>query len=113
MKPLLYKGFTATLEVLLEEKQILGRLEGIPDSITFAVSSVDEVVDSFQEAVDAYLRSCKMMGRVAQVPCSGQIEWTVSPNLHAAVLFAAKEYGSVDKFGEAILSQAVQSKFDL
>ncbi|MCB9913280.1 MAG: toxin-antitoxin system HicB family antitoxin [Planctomycetes bacterium] len=111
MKGLLYKGYTASLEVLPEEKIVLGRLDGIPDTITFQVESLDQIEKMFKETVDAFLAGYETMGRIPPKPCSGNVQFRVAPGLHAAALHVAKEYGSFNKFGEHLLRKAVADQF--
>lgn len=111
MDGLLYKGYTASLEVLPEEKIILGKLDGIPDTITFKVESLDQIENMFKETVDAFLAGYEAMGRTPPKPCSGNVQFRVTPSLHAAALHIAKEYGSFNKFGEHLLRQAVAERF--
>lgn len=112
MNGLLYKGYTASLEVLLAEGFILGRLDGIPDTITFKVNSINDVQERFREAVDEFLEDCKEMGRTPPKPCSGSIQFRVSPSLHAAAMSVAQsEFSSFNKFGESILKAAVEKRF--
>lgn len=111
MDGLLYKGYTASLEVLPKENIILGKLDGIPDTITFKVDTLNQIEKMFKETVDVFLASYEEMGRIAPKPCSGNVQFRVSPSLHAAALQVAKEYGSFNKFGEQILKKAVADRF--
>lgn len=111
MNGLLYKGYTASLEVSVEDNCIYGKLEGISDTITFKAVDISSIEEEFRAAVDEYLEACKVVGNKPQKPCSGKILLRTSPDLHAAALVVAKEYGSLNKFGEAILLNAVSKRF--
>ena len=113
MTSLLYKGFTATLEIIPDGNIILGRLEGIPDTITFAAKTPAQVPVQFGHAVDEYLESCKKLGRTPPRPYSGNIQLRVSPALHAAVAHVVKlkGLGSIQSLGEALLQTAVKKHF--
>ena len=113
MAALLYKGFTATLEIIPNGDIILGRLEGIPDTITFAAKTPAQVPIQFGHAVDEYLEGCKKMGRTPPRPYSGNIRLRVSPSLHAAIAHIVKldGQGSIQRLGEALLRKAVKKHF--
>jgi predicted HicB family RNase H-like nuclease len=113
MATLLYKGFTATLEIIPDGDIILGRLEGIPDTITFAAKTPAQVPIQFGHAVDEYLESCKKIGRVPARPYSGKIQLRVSPSLHAAIAHVVKleGLGSIQNLGKALLQKAAEKHF--
>jgi predicted HicB family RNase H-like nuclease len=67
-----YRGYTATLEWLPEEKIMIGRLDDIPDTITFKVTTLRQLYPVFKETVDAFLEGYKSLGRTPPTPVNQQ-----------------------------------------
>jgi predicted HicB family RNase H-like nuclease len=71
-----YKGYKALFE-RLEDNTILGRIVGIPDTITFHVERIEDAVKAFHEAVDEFLEDCAEMGRTPPVPLDVDNKYTI------------------------------------
>lgn len=50
-----YKGYTAEIKFSLEDSVYCGKIEGIPDLISFEGTDIPEAEKAFQEAVDEYI----------------------------------------------------------
>lgn len=108
-----YKGFTACLEIDHDNGVVEGRINGIPDVVTFSTSNLLGLKDEFRKAVDDYLEDCAAVGREPNKTCSGNVQFRVAPSLHSAALVVSKQYGSFNKFGEHILKEAVMKHLPL
>ncbi len=107
MNDIAYEGYTASLELDYEQNCIVGRVNGIPDVITFQANTPLEAKEQFVQAIKDYREDCERTGRIPKTSCSGNIQFRVSPELHARALVASKEFDSFNKFGEALLQKAL------
>lgn len=67
MDRFIYRGYKASFETL-PDKSLLGRIVGIPDTITFRVEHIEDCQRLFYECVDAFLEGWAEMNRVPPVP---------------------------------------------
>lgn len=58
-----YKGYTATPLFSEQDNIFFGLVQGVSDLIAFEGSTIAELKESFEKAVDAYLDLCKRTGR--------------------------------------------------
>jgi predicted HicB family RNase H-like nuclease len=65
-----YKGYTARIEYSAEDQCLKGHMAGIRDIIGFHGESVNELRQSFEEAVNDYLYTCEKVGKAPQQPYS-------------------------------------------
>lgn len=63
-----YAGYEGTAELDLESLACRGRILFIDDLVTYKADSPTELQAAFEEAVDDYLATCKMLGRRPQSP---------------------------------------------
>ncbi len=77
-----YKGYEAIIEFDDEDRLFVGRVINIRDVIAFDGSSVDELEQSFQAAIDEYLQDCQSTGKTPDKPFSGRFNLRISPDLH-------------------------------
>jgi predicted HicB family RNase H-like nuclease len=61
-----YKGYTASIESSAEDQCFVGHLAGIRDIVGFHGDSVNELRQSFEEAVNDYLETCEKLGKTPQ-----------------------------------------------
>ena len=58
-----YKGYTGSVEYSEEDKCLFGEVQGMAkDSITYEGSTVEELTEDFEGAVDDYLALCDEKG---------------------------------------------------
>jgi predicted HicB family RNase H-like nuclease len=104
---LLYRGYTATLRVELDDGVIFGRVDGIRDGISFHAERVEDLRREFELSVDAYLEHCWETGREPQRPYSGDLPFHTTPETHRAIVEAAVRAGkSVTVWMEVMLVEA-------
>lgn len=90
---LIYRGFTGSCEVSLEDECLFGRLLFIDDIVTYEGQTTGEVTSSFKAAVDRYLEHCKNTGKTANKPYSGSFNVRVGPELHRKAVVEASACG--------------------
>jgi len=89
-----------------EDNLIVGKLVGIPDSVTFHGKTVAELHEAFGEAVDDYLAFCKKVGKKAK-SYTGSFNVRVQPELHLkASLLAENHHTSLN----SIVMEAIKEK---
>ncbi len=102
-----YKGYTAQIEYSSEDECFVGHLAGIRDIIGFHGDSVNQLRQSFEDAVNDYLKTCEKMCKAPQQPYSGNLILRIPPQVHAAIANAAKKSGkNLNQWATETLSQA-------
>lgn len=81
-KTILYKGYTGSIEVSVEDSCLHGRVLFIDDIITYEGVTVADLAAAFEGAVDRYVTYCKETGKAANKPYSGTFNVRVGPQLH-------------------------------
>ena len=100
-----YKGYTgAIVSVDAEENEIVGRVIGLRDVITFVATTPRDLQREFEASVDEYLGFCKEHGEKPEKPVSGKFVVRVPPELHrrAANCAAAQKASLNDLVKEAM-----------
>jgi predicted HicB family RNase H-like nuclease len=77
-----YKDFIGSVHFSAEDDVFFGKIEGISDLITFEGTHVNELKESFQEAVDDYIEICMQTRKPLQKPYKGNFNVRVAPELH-------------------------------
>ena len=104
-----YKGYICTLEFSADDKIFFGKIQGINDLITFEGSSVTELEESFKEAVDDYLETCKVLNKVPDKTYKGSFNVRVSQELHQKIaLLASKKGLNLNEIVKEALSYVVK-----
>ena len=68
-----YKGFYGSINFDQEEKIFFGQIEFIKDLVNYEARDAENLVNSFQEAVDDYLTSCKEANKQPDKPFKCQL----------------------------------------
>ena len=63
MNTLKHKDFVGTFNYIEEDNILHGKIEGIPDLVTFEGESIKEIKESFIEAVEDYIALCNEAGK--------------------------------------------------
>lgn len=90
---LTYKGFIGSVHFSAEDKVFHGKIEGIDDLVTFEGQSVDELLKSFHEEVDDYIKLCKEMGKEPMRSYKGSFNVRIPPEMHRRVVETATKMG--------------------
>ena len=88
-----YKGYIGVARYEPEIEAFLGDVVDTRDVITFEGTSVGELRQSFEDAIDKYLRFCKELGQAHDKPYSGKMLVRTTPDLHRAVSVQASRTG--------------------
>lgn len=92
-KILKYKGYQGSVEIDLEDSYLHGKILFINDAIIYSGETIDELKQSFYDAVDGYIALCQEIGKEPQKSCSGTFNVRISPGLHRQVQLFAFEQG--------------------
>ena len=109
MNSMNYKGFTARIELSIEDGVFFGKVLGLPDtiSISFEGDTVAQLTQDFHNAIDFYILDCAKSGQPAMKPASGKLMLRVAPEIHSAALIAAQASGvSLNQWASNVLQQA-------
>lgn len=69
-----YKGYTGSVEYSDEDKCLFGKVQGLHGTlISYEGTTIEEITEDFQEAVDDYLVSCEERGIAPAKPYSGKL----------------------------------------
>jgi len=108
MNTLTYNGYTGSVDFSEEDNVFFGKLEGINALVNYEGESVSELKSAFREAVDDYLEFCKEEGLTPEKPYSGNLNITVSPQTHSAIMRLAQKNGiTVNAFVESAIEKQI------
>ena len=90
-----YKGYSGSVEYSEADDCLFGKVQGMDkDCISYEGETLSGLRHDFEEAVDAYLESCKERGVIPRRPFSGRLVLRMSSELHGRVAFAAAGLGT-------------------
>ena len=104
-----YKGYTGSVEYSEEDKCLFGKVQGMAkDSITYEGSTVEELTEDFQGAVDDYLTLCDEKGIEPRKPYSGVLNVRLTPEIHSSAAMAAQKAGiTLNAFSKNAVARAL------
>lgn len=106
-----YKGFLGSIGFSAEDNSLIGEVLFIEGKIVYSGSSVDEVVEAFQDAVNDYLEMCAELAIDPQKPLKGSFNVRVSPGLHRQAAIEARKLNiSLNSFVASAIEDKVQPK---
>jgi predicted HicB family RNase H-like nuclease len=109
-----YKGFYGSSEISHEDNVLHGKIECIHDLVTYEAETVEALRHAFEEAVEDYLETCKMLGREPERPMSGTFNVRIGEELHKKVSLAAKGSGmSLNDYIKKTLAEKLEKKPEL
>ena len=109
MKTLKYKGYVGSIEFSPEDNLLFGEILGIDGLVNYEGTTMQELTDSFHEAVEDYLAFCKDHNWIPQKSYSGAFNVRVSPDTHRQIFNRATEAGiSINAFVKRVLDEAVK-----
>lgn len=78
-----YKGYWAEIRYSDEDECFWGKIEGLKNtSITFEGSTVKELKKDFKDAIDFYLKGCKVDNVEPEKQCKGSLNIRLGTELH-------------------------------
>jgi len=78
-----YKGYLGTIEPELEDNTLFGKLAFIRDMVTYEAHDLAGLRHEFEQSVEAYLESCRELGRAPDTPFKDTFNVRVSPDYTA------------------------------
>ena len=104
-----YKGYTGTVSFSEADGVFFGKLEGIDGLVNFEGSTVQELTNSFHEAVDDYLAYCEAEGIEPRKSYSGSLNIRIDPRIHSKIAELAAEAGiTINAFINLALEREVE-----
>ena len=95
MGKLKYKGYSGSVEYSPEDNCLFGKVLGLKGTlISYEGSSIDEIKQDFEEAIDCYLESCKERGIEPARPYSGRLVLRMPSDLHEDIAETARNIGT-------------------
>lgn len=111
MNTLSFRGYLARVDFDDEDGLFVGKIVGIDDGVTFHADNVADLNAAFRQAVDDYIETCTIVGKVPPSSYSGQLTLEVDPDLHRRAALAAERAGlDLSGFASAALEKAVGAK---
>ena len=77
-----YKSYFATVHFNVEDEVFHGKIIGINDLISFEGTSVKDLKEAFQDAVEDYLETCKMLEKHPEKAYKGSFNVRIPSELH-------------------------------
>lgn len=106
-----YKGYYGNVHFNAQDEVFHGKLIGINDLVSFEGASVRELKNSFQEAVDDYLQTCKELSKTPDKTYKGSFNVRIPLGLHReAALFAAAKNISLNDFVKYALTYTISKE---
>ncbi len=106
-----YKGFIGSVKFDSDEEHFVGRIEEIPDLVTFGGKSVEELKHAFYAAVDNYIELCAAANKPLLRSFKGSFNIRISPDLHRHAARCALESGiSLNQFVQEALEREVRER---
>jgi len=94
-----YKDFTGSVHFSTEDEVFYGKIEGIPDLVSFEGSTVKELKTAFEEAVEEYIEICNEQSKPVMKTLKGSFNVRIDPNLHRKAYNASLAKGiSLNQF---------------
>jgi len=77
-----YKGFIGSVHFSTDDRVFFGKIEGIPDLVTFEGTTVEELENGFHYMVDEHIKDCLQEGKMLEKSYKGSFNVRMSPDLH-------------------------------
>lgn len=105
-----YKDYIGSVSFSADDMVFHGKIVGINDLVTFEAKEVGDLVNSFHEAVNDYIETCKQVGKQPEKTYKGSFNIRVSPELHRDAAITAKEKSvTLNDFVKTAISYAVNN----
>lgn len=88
-----YRGHKGQINFSKEDGCFFGQISDIPDLILYEGDSLEQLEESFQEAVDDYIDNAAIENRKAHKPFSGTLNVRLGKDLHADLAKIAENKG--------------------
>lgn len=88
-----YKEYLGSVHFSSEDEVFYGKIEGIQDLVTFEGRTVEELKQSFADAVEDYEDLCSQTGKTGDKSYKGSFNVRISPDLHKKIARKSVELG--------------------
>ncbi len=106
-----YKDFIGSVHYSAEDEVFFGKIEGISDLISFEGTCVNEIKESFQEAVNDYIEICLQTAKPLQKSYKGSFNVRVAPELHKKAVQKSLILGiSLNKLVQKAIEKEVRGR---
>ena len=113
VKTLKYKGYLGSVEFSEEDNLLFGEILGIDGLVNYEGKTMQELTESFHEAVEDYLAFCSDHGWKPQKSFSGAFNVRIAPDTHRDIANLAAEAGiSINAFVKRALAEAVKHPWE-
>lgn len=107
MNTMTYRGYTARIEYDDRDDIFFGRVLGVQSIIGFHGTTVDELRQDFENAINFMIEDGLARGEAPEQPAIGEILLHVPLGVHGAVLTAAQASGqTLDQWAAHVLAEA-------
>lgn len=107
---LFYKDFIGSVHFSADDGLFFGRIEGISDLVSFEGTTVEEIKNAFEEAVEDYIDICKQTGKQLQKSYKGSFNVRLTPELHKKAVQRSLMLGiSLNKLVQKAIEREVVS----
>lgn len=108
---LTYKGYFGSAQYSAPDEVFHGKLEGIDDLVTYEATTVQELIQAFNEAVEDYLETCKQIGKEPNKTYKGSFNVRIPGELHRdAAIYAASRDISLNDFVKTAIQFALMNR---
>ena len=90
---LTYKEFIGCVHFSTDDSVFFGKIEGINDLVTFEGQTVDEIKDSFKNAVEDYIEMCITLKKPILKSYKGNFNVRIPPELHRKAMRKSQSLG--------------------
>ena len=87
-----YKDYTAAISYNANDEVFFGQVSGIKDLISFEGTSVSELKQAFEEAIEDYLQTCLSLNKSPDKVYKGVFNVRVPPSLHKKIASYSVQY---------------------
>jgi predicted HicB family RNase H-like nuclease len=106
-----HKGFIGSVHFDANDEVFHGKLEGMPDLVTFEGKSVADLKEAFYEAIEDYTALCKEAGKEPMKSCKGSFNVRVPSMLHIEAVMVATEHGiTLNQFVKEAIEEKLQDQ---
>ena len=105
-----YKGYYGSIEASTSDNILFGKLQFIQPLVNYEGTTVAELKNAFEEAVEDYLKYCQDTGLTPEKPFKGSFNIRVGPQKHARIMLHVKrnDLKSLNKF----INQAIDHELE-
>ncbi|MCV9386900.1 type II toxin-antitoxin system HicB family antitoxin [Reichenbachiella ulvae] len=110
MKPLQYRDYLGSIDVDQESGVFFGKVLFINDTVTFEGASYAELVQAFEDSVEDYLETCKLIGKEPDKRFTGSLNVRIKPQVHRNLALKAANKGvSIN----SLIADSLEEKFNV